>query len=77
MKHFEIGYHVGNHIFTYSCTTAYEALEALMSIGATDRASGIIGQEDDLMEMLLKFKSGSRLSLHSHRFSIHYVDGEV
>lgn len=77
MKHFEIGYHVGNHLFTYVCTTAYEALEALMSIGAVDRASGIIGKEDEIMALLLDMKNGTLLTHHAYKYTIRYVDGEV
>ncbi len=76
MKHFEIGYGIGNHTFTWACSTAYEALDALADIFSHDpRAKKL--EMDEYMEILLDIKSGKRTSYNECPVLIHYLDGEV
>lgn len=73
-KHFEIDYRVIDHLFTYRCTTAYEALDAIASIKA---ASGKDINMDEMMEILIAMKNNKLLTHHNAAYSIRYIDGEV
>ena len=78
MKHFEIIYFVGNHAFTWECTTAYEALEAVSDIMAHDNRGHYYDDKmDELMKDIVEMKSGKKLSIECRVFKIRYVDGEV
>ena len=75
--HFEITYYIGSHAFVYECTTAYEALDALSDIFQHDATFRGSMDMDKVMETLLEFKRGERLSTQNHRYMIKYLPGEV
>lgn len=78
MKHFEIIYFVGNTPFTFECSTAYEALEAISDIMTLDkRHCFYTGKMDELMEQLVQMKNGGVTGFETNVFRVRYIDGEV
>lgn len=77
MKHFEIAYRILRTTFTYECTTAAEALDALMEIMATDTAAAPSANADEYMKILVDMKFGSTRAHEHGRVRVAYVDGEV
>lgn len=75
MKHYEICYYIGRHAFTFACTTAHEAYEAMADIAAHDASAHI--DLDDIMQSLVSMKHGDQRSFTKAKFSIRYLDGEV
>lgn len=74
MKHFEIGIQACNHLFTYECTSAAEAYDAIMDASI---AFGFEVDMDEVMGVLVDMKRGDALSHQKHHFQIAYRDGEV
>lgn len=78
MKHFEIIYTVGSTAFTFECSTAYEALEALSDILTWDKRQCFYsGEMDKLMEQLVRMKNGGHTGFEANMIRVRYVDGEV
>ena len=75
--HFEITYFIGSHSFTYMCTTAYEALDALADIFQHEPMFRGAVDMDHIMSLLLDMKSGKTISTENHKYMIKYVSGEV
>ena len=75
MKHFEISIALGNHHFTYSCTTVFEAILALADLNCTIGLSSY--DSDKFIEILMDMKNGKKLSFSHSKLIICYVEGEV
>jgi hypothetical protein len=73
-KHFVISVKSAAHIFTYECTGAYEAMEAIVDAA---RTFGFNVDNDDVMESLVSIKNGNLLSRDSFRWSVALKDGEI
>lgn len=76
MKHFEIDYFVGTHTFTFKCTSASEAYDALIDL-FKNHLDYFLSDLDYFMDMLVRMKNGTTNCFGTHLFAIRYVDGEV
>lgn len=74
MKHFEVITTIGSTNFVHKCTTAYEALTAIVDVLTAHHS---FEDADEVMKMLVEMKNGSVLSHETHLFKVRYVDGEV
>ena len=76
MKHFEIGYGIGNHTFVYKCNTVAEAFDALVDIFKHDPQAKK-WEWGEYRKILLDIKSGKRTAYNECPVLIHYLNGEV
>lgn len=73
MKHFVITTKIGHTEFTYSCGTAYEALNAIVDIyEANSHPLPLSLDRDELMEMLLEMKKGKLLTRQTVLYTVTY-----
>jgi hypothetical protein len=77
MKHFEIMYLVGSHVFEFQCSTAREAFDALMDIGDNDPSSHVAERADQFMADIVDMQKGFKLSVSTSKVTIRIADGEV
>lgn len=74
MKHFEVITTIGSTNFVHKCTTAYEALTAIVDVLAAHHSSE---DADGAMKILVEMKNGSVLLHETHLYRVRYIDGEV
>lgn len=76
-KHFEINLKAGRTEFTYKCSTAFEALEAIENAVNSGMISSNDIDFDDYMYTLIRMLHEGFIGSEDKYFRIVYVDGEV
>lgn len=72
--HFEINVKAGYHVFTFMCSTAYEAYQAIEDAMITFKMDVDM---DKMMQTLMDMKNGNTISSENKWFMIQWKEGEV